>query len=75
MVIINNKYYEGFEGEIEIDLIYKKNEVSGLETFLEVARSMSAFQEIKFTSDDIVRSSLVRDFIIACEKKGLLPGN
>ncbi len=27
MVIINNKYYEGFEGEIEIDLIYKKNGV------------------------------------------------
>ena len=65
-----------FSGDrFQNDLIYKKNEVSGLETFLEVARSMSAFQEIKFTSDDIVRSSLVRDFIIACEKKGLLPGN
>lgn len=57
------------------DLIYKKNDQSGLELFLEIARSMPSYQEVKFTSDDIVRSSLVREFIVACEQKGVIPTN
>jgi phosphate starvation-inducible protein PhoH and related proteins len=57
------------------DLVKSKNDVSGLTQFLDVARSMKAFQEVVFTPDDIVRSSLVKDFIVACSNKGLLPGN
>lgn len=57
------------------DLLKSKNDVSGLGQFLEVARTMQAFQEVVFTSKDIVRSSLVREFIVACEKKGLMPSN
>jgi predicted ribonuclease YlaK len=57
------------------DLVKSKNDQSGLSGFLEVAKSMSAYQEVVFTPDDIVRSSLVRDFIIACQDKGLLPGH
>ena len=57
------------------DLIYKKNDQSGLELFLEIARSMPSYQEVKFTSDDIVRSSLVREFIVACEQRGVIPTN
>ena len=56
------------------DLVRHKNDQSGLGQFLEVARTMSAYQEVVFTPEDIVRSSLVRDFIIACDKLGLLPG-
>jgi predicted ribonuclease YlaK len=56
------------------DLIKSKNDQSGLGIFLEVARTMNAYQEIIFTPDDIVRSSLVKDFIVACDKLGLLPG-
>lgn len=56
------------------DLVKSKNDVSGLSTFLDVARSMKAYQEVVFTPDDIVRSSLVKDFIMACADKGLLPG-
>lgn len=56
------------------DLVRHKNDQSGLGQFLEVARTMSAYQEVIFTPDDIVRSSLVRDFLIACDKLGLLPG-
>lgn len=52
------------------DLIKSKYDVSGLNDFLQVARSMASFTEIMFTPDDIVRSSLVRDFIIACDQLG-----
>jgi phosphate starvation-inducible protein PhoH len=57
------------------DLIKSKNDTSGLTDFLSIIRTMSAYQEVVFTSKDIVRSSLVRDFIVACEKAGILPSN
>lgn len=53
----------------------KKGDQSGLSTFLEVARTMNEYQEVVFTPDDIVRSSLVKNFIIACANKNLLPAN
>lgn len=52
------------------DLIKSRNDVSGLVTFLEVARHMNEFTEIAFTPDDIVRSSLVKSWIVACDKIG-----
>lgn len=57
------------------DLIYKKNDVSGLSQFLDVVRTMKEYEEVVFTSEDIVRSSLVKSFIIACEKHGVVPSN
>jgi len=53
------------------DLIKSKHDVSGLKQFLDVAHSMSEYTEIRFTPDDIVRSSLVKSFIVACDKLGL----
>lgn len=53
------------------DLIKSKNDVSGLKEFLNVARHMDEFSEITFTPDDIVRSSLVKSFIVACDKLGI----
>lgn len=53
----------------------KKGDQSGLSTFLDVSRSMHEYQEVVFTPDDIVRSSLVKNFIIACAAKNLLPAN
>lgn len=53
------------------DLIKSKNDVSGLKEFLNVARHMNEFSEITFTPDDIVRSSLVKSFIVACDKLGI----
>ena len=53
------------------DLIKSKNDVSGLKEFLNVARHMDEFTEITFTPDDIVRSSLVKSFIVACDKLGI----
>jgi phosphate starvation-inducible PhoH-like protein len=49
----------------QTDLNKKKNDVSGILKFFDVAYHMKAFTKIEFTVDDIVRSSLVKDYIIA----------
>ena len=49
----------------QTDLDKKKNDVSGILKFFDVAMHMNAFTRIEFTVEDIVRSSLVRDYIIA----------
>jgi predicted ribonuclease YlaK len=60
-----------FVGDIrQNDLITKKNDVSGFKDFLRVLRQMSEFSEVEFTREDIVRSSLVKSFIIAMEDLG-----
>jgi phosphate starvation-inducible protein PhoH len=52
------------------DLIKKSSEVSGMPDFIKIANSMNEFCRIHFTSDDIVRSSLVKQYIIAKENLG-----
>jgi phosphate starvation-inducible protein PhoH len=42
-------------------------EQSGLEQFLNILTHMESFDIINFQTDDIVRSGLVREYIIACE--------
>lgn len=60
-----------FVGDLkQNDLIKSKNDVSGLANFLEVARHMEEFTEISFTPNDIVRSSLVKSWIMACDRLG-----
>jgi hypothetical protein len=43
----------------------KRDDKSGLLKFFDVAGLMKAFTRIEFTTDDIVRSSLVKDYILA----------
>lgn len=43
----------------------KNNDKSGILKFFDIAQHMSAFTRIEFTADDIVRSSLVKDYILA----------
>jgi predicted ribonuclease YlaK len=50
------------------DLIKNKHDISGLGDFLRVAETMPEFSRIHFTPEDICRSSLVKSWIIACEK-------
>ena len=52
------------------DLVKSKNDTSGLKQFLEVLHTMKEYQSVEFTPDDIVRSSLVKSFIVACDKLG-----
>lgn len=49
----------------QTDLNKKKNDVSGILKFFDIAYHMSSFTRIEFTVDDIVRSSLVKDYILA----------
>lgn len=49
----------------QTDLNKKKNDMSGLQKFFDIAYHMSAFTRVEFVVDDIVRSSLVKDYIIA----------
>ena len=46
----------------------KKDDKSGLLPFFEILDSMKEFGRIEFTTDDIVRSSLVKSYIIAKTK-------
>jgi phosphate starvation-inducible PhoH-like protein len=50
------------------DLYRKKGDMSGLGKFHAVAKTMSSFTNVEFSTEDIVRSSLVKDFLIAVEK-------
>ncbi len=57
-----------FVGDLkQNDLIKNRNDVSGFHKFIQISRTMDEFYEIMFTPDDIVRSSLVKSWIIACE--------
>ena len=49
----------------QTDLNKKKNDMSGILKFFDIAQHMGAFTRIEFTPDDIVRSSLVKDYIMA----------
>lgn len=49
----------------QTDLNKKKNDVSGILRFFDIAHHMKAFTRFEFTPDDIVRSSLVKDYILA----------
>jgi predicted ribonuclease YlaK len=43
----------------------KSNDKSGILKFFDIAYHMKAFTRVEFTVDDIVRSSLVKDYIVA----------
>ena len=60
-----------FVGDInQNDLQKSKHDISGLPRFIKIARNMEEFTEITFTTDDIVRSSLVKSYILSKEEFG-----
>ena len=52
----------------QTDLYRKAGDKSGLWKFHQIAKTMPSFTSVEFTTDDIVRSSLVKDFLIAVDK-------
>jgi phosphate starvation-inducible protein PhoH len=52
----------------QTDLNKKKNDLSGLQKFLDIAKLMNSHTRVEFTVDDIVRSSLVKDWVVASMK-------
>jgi predicted ribonuclease YlaK len=49
----------------QTDLNKRKNDMTGILKFFDIAMHMGAFTRIEFTADDIVRSSLVKEYILA----------
>jgi phosphate starvation-inducible protein PhoH len=54
-----------FCGDFRQTDLYKKNDMSGLQKFIAIADMMPSFKTVEFTVDDIVRSKLVKEYIIA----------
>lgn len=54
-----------FCGDIRQTDLKKKTDVSGLSKFFEITALMKSLKKIEFTVDDIVRSGLVKEFIMA----------
>ena len=54
-----------FCGDFRQTDLYKKNDMSGLQKFLAITDIMPSFNTIEFNVDDIVRSKLVKEYIVA----------
>lgn len=62
-----------FAGDVKQDDLTseRKKEMSGLADFIQILRSMREFRHVEFEIDDIVRSRLVRSYIIERSRLGL----
>lgn len=49
----------------QTDLNKKKTDMSGIKKFLDIADTMTSHTRIEFTAEDIVRSSLVKEWILS----------
>jgi phosphate starvation-inducible protein PhoH len=54
-----------FCGDFRQTDLYKKNDMSGLQKFITIADMMPSFKTVEFSVNDIVRSKLVKEYIIA----------
>ena len=52
----------------DLGISRNRSDVSGLSDFLRVLNSIESFETIKFTPDDVVRSGLVKEYILAKER-------
>jgi len=62
-----------FSGDFRQSDLTKEQERNGLKDFIKVLDKMSDFAHVDFKAEDIVRSKLVKEYIIAREKMGLQP--
>jgi len=60
-----------FAGDIEQSDLIKQSERNGIIDFIRVIEVMPSFEKIEFGVEDIVRSPLVREFVIAKKSLGL----
>ena len=54
-----------FCGDFRQTDLYKRGDMSGLQKFMVIAENMPSFQTFEFDIDDIVRSDLVREYLLA----------
>jgi predicted ribonuclease YlaK len=60
-----------FSGDLEQSDLVKQSERNGAATFLRILSEMELFERIDFQIEDIVRSDLVRQYIVAKHKLGM----
>lgn len=60
-----------FCGDFRQSDFIKDNEKHGLHDFMQIVRKMKSFTFVDFQENDIVRSSLVRDYIIQKDRLGI----
>lgn len=54
-----------FCGDFRQTDLYKKGDMSGLKKFMAIADAMPSFKSVEFEVNDIVRSSIVKEYILA----------
>ena len=54
-----------FCGDFRQTDLYKKGDLSGLQKFMVIAENMPSFRMFEFSEDDIVRSDLVKEYLIS----------
>jgi phosphate starvation-inducible protein PhoH len=54
-----------FCGDFRQTDLYRRNDMSGMKQFIQTIDNMPSFTSVEFTSEDIVRSALVREYIEA----------
>ena len=60
-----------FCGDFRQSDFHREHEKNGLPTFMKIVDRLSGFEHIEFTQNDIVRSRLVKEYIIAREEFGV----
>jgi phosphate starvation-inducible PhoH-like protein len=60
-----------FSGDFRQTDLDGKREISGFNDFIKIVKMMPSFDIVEFGLDDIVRSGLVKEFLVAKEKLGL----
>jgi phosphate starvation-inducible protein PhoH len=60
-----------FAGDIEQSDLIKMSEKTGIVDFMRVIDAMPSFEKIEFNVDDICRSKLVKEFVLAKKSLGL----
>ena len=52
-------------GDIEQTDLYRRTDLSGLPTFLRIVEDMESFDSIEFAVEDIVRSGIVKEYLLS----------
>ena len=60
-----------FCGDATQSDLTKQNEKNGIMDFMKIIRAMPSFDTVEFTAEDICRSGLVKEYIIAKLEMGM----
>ena len=61
-----------FCGDFRQSDLWRDDEKTGLNKFMSVVSRMKSFERVEFTKDDIVRSDVVKEYILAKLEEGII---